>query len=269
VTRRHLTFLCESDRLAATLDEGEKTTGLLLVTGGNEIRSGAFSGQASLAASLAEQGFPVFRFDRRGVGDSEGINRGFRDEEADIRAALAAFREAAPQVSRVVGFGNCDAASALMLAGGAGCDALVLSNPWTIEEAGDAGDEGDDSGSDTTPPASAIRARYIAKLKNPREIARLLSGGVDYRKLLRGIARAVGPKAAPSTLAGDLRDGLAGFSGSVRILLAEADRTAQVFIENWDASDARIARCPKAGHAYVEPHARQWLETRLLESLND
>ena len=269
MTRRHLTFLCEGDRLAATLDEGEKTTGLLLVTGGNEIRSGAFSGQASLAASLAEQGFPVFRFDRRGVGDSEGINRGFRDEEADIRAALAAFREAAPHLSRVVGFGNCDAASALMLAGGAGCDALVLSNPWTIGVAGDAGDEGDDSGSDTTPPASAIRARYVAKLKNPREIARLLSGGVDYRKLLRGIARAVGPKAAPSTLAGDLRDGLAGFSGSVRILLAEADRTAQVFIENWDASDARIARCPKAGHAYVEPHARQWLEARLLESLND
>lgn len=269
MTRRHLTFLCEGDRLAATLDEGEKTTGLLLVTGGNEIRSGAFSGQASLAASIAEQGFPVFRFDRRGVGDSEGINRGFRDEEADIRAALAAFREAAPHLSRVVGFGNCDAASALMLAGGAGCDALVLSNPWTIGVAGDAGDEGDDSGSDTTPPASAIRARYVAKLKNPREIARLLSGGVDYRKLLRGIARAVGPKAAPSTLAGDLRDGLAGFSGSVRILLAEADRTAQVFIENWDASDARIARCPKAGHAYVEPHARQWLETRLLESLND
>ena len=269
MTRRHLTFLCEGDRLAATLDEGEKTTGLLLVTGGNEIRSGAFSGQASLAASLAEQGFPVFRFDRRGVGDSEGINRGFRDEEADIRAALAAFREAAPHLSRVVGFGNCDAASALMLAGGAGCDALVLSNPWTIGVAGDAGDEGDDSGSDTTPPASAIRARYVAKLKNPREIARLLSGGVDYRKLLRGIARAVGPKAAPSTLAGDLRDGLAGFSGSVRILLAEADRTAQVFIENWDASDARIARCPKAGHAYVEPHARKWLEARLLESLND
>ena len=268
MTRRHLTFLCEGDRLAATLDEGDKTSGLLLVTGGNEIRSGAFSGQAALAASLAEQGFPVFRFDRRGVGDSEGVNRGFRKEEADIRAALAAFREAAPQASHIVGFGNCDAASALMLAGGAGCDALVLSNPWTIEDTGEAdADAGEDI--DTTPPASAIRARYIAKLRNPREIARLLSGGVDYRKLLRGIARAVGPKAAPSTLAGDLRAGLSGFPGPVRILLAEADRTAQVFVENWDASDVRIARCPNAGHVYFEPHARQWLEARLLEALSD
>ena len=148
-----------------------------------------------------------------------------------------------------------------MLAGGGGCDALVLSNPWTIEDAEEDGE------SDATPPASAIRARYLAKLKNPREIARLLSGGVDYRKLLRGIARAAGPKAAPSTLAGDMRSGLSSFEGPVRILLAEADRTAQVFIENWDTADTRIARCPRAGHAYVEPHARAWLEERLLEAL--
>ena len=261
MTRRHLNFLCEGDRLAATLDEGAKETGLLLVTGGNEIRSGAFSGQAVLAASLAGQGYPVFRFDRRGIGDSEGTNRGFRDEGADIAAALTGFRHAAPHVERVVGFGNCDAASALMLAGGAGCDALVLSNPWTIEDADEDGEP------DATPPASAIRARYLARLKNPREIARLLSGGVDYRMLLRGIARAAGPKAAPSTLARDMRSGLSGFEGPVRILLAEADRTAQVFIENWDDTDARIARCPRAGHAYVEPHARAWLEERLLESL--
>ena len=72
MTRRHLTFLCEGDRLTGTIDEASNTTGLLLVSGGNEIRSGAFSGQAALAASLAEQGLPVFRFDRRGVGDSEG-----------------------------------------------------------------------------------------------------------------------------------------------------------------------------------------------------
>ncbi|GMM94487.1 hydrolase 1, exosortase A system-associated [Qipengyuania sp. MTN3-11] len=255
-----MTFPCEGNRLAGTLDSAPGTTGLLIVGGGNEIRSGAFSGQARIAAEIADAGYPVFRFDRRGIGDSEGANRGFRESGPDMAAALDAFRSLAPQLEKVVGFGNCDAASALMLAGGAGCDALVLSNPWTIENDGE-------SEADDTPPPSAIRSRYLAKLRNPREIARLLSGGVDYRKLLRGIARAVGPKAQPTSLAAEMQTALASFAGPVRILLAERDRTAQVFAESWDRLDNRIARCPGAGHAYVEPEARAWLRERLLEAL--
>ena len=127
--RLHLTFHCEGSTLAATLDTAPLTTGLLLVSGGNEIRSGAFRGQARLAQTIAKRGFPVFRYDRRGVGDSEGENLGFEHSAPDTRAALEAFRAIAPQINRVVALGNCDAASALMLAGGAGCDGLVLSNP--------------------------------------------------------------------------------------------------------------------------------------------
>ena len=63
-------------------------------------------------ATIAAAGFPVFRFDRRGIGDSEGDNRDFRKSSKDIAAALLAFRAIAPQVQRVTGFGNCDAASA-------------------------------------------------------------------------------------------------------------------------------------------------------------
>ncbi|OBX20361.1 hydrolase 1, exosortase A system-associated [Erythrobacter sp. QSSC1-22B] len=256
MSRLALTFNCQGATLAGTLDTAPGTSGLLLVSGGNEIRSGAFAGQARFAAEIARAGFPVFRFDRRGTGDSEGPNRGFRNESEDIAAALAAFRAMTPQLGRVIGMGNCDAASALMLAGGARCDALVLSNPWTIEE----------SSADSTPPAAAIRARYLAKLKNPREVVRLLSGEVDFRKLLRGVAKAATPKAAPSTLAAEMRAGLEKFDGPVRILLAEADRTAQVFAENW-GEDERIVRCAGAGHAYVEPHARQWLREQVLKAL--
>jgi predicted alpha/beta hydrolase len=121
MSRLPLTFGCGTLRLAATLDTAPGTAGLLIVSGGNEIRSGAFGGQAELAARIARAGFPVFRFDRRGVGDSEGENRGFRRSARDIAAAIEAFRAIAPQIERVVAFGNCDAASALMLGGGAGC----------------------------------------------------------------------------------------------------------------------------------------------------
>jgi len=258
VTRLSHTFGCGNLSLAGTLDTAPGASGLLIVSGGNEIRSGAFGGQADLAARIAAAGYPVFRFDRRGIGDSEGENRGFLHCAKDINAAIDAFRAMAPQVSRVVAFGNCDAASALMLARGAGVDALVLSNPWTIEQ---------NDGADQTPPPAAVRSRYFAKLKKPHEIMRLASGDVNLRKLARGLVRALGPNPPPSSLAKRMAEGLAGFAGPVRILLATADRTAQVFEAAWDRSDPRIRRCEGAGHAYVEPEHRAWLETQIIEML--
>ncbi|ROT95313.1 hydrolase 1, exosortase A system-associated [Altererythrobacter sp. FM1] len=255
MTRLHMTFECVDSMLAGTLDSARGTSGLLIVTGGNEVRSGAFSGQAALAARVAQAGYPVFRFDRRGVGDSGGENRGFRKSQRDIEAALAAFKAIAPHVDRVVGLGNCDAASALMLASGAGCDALVLSNPWTIESA------------DEAPPPSAVRARYWEKLKNPKEVARLITGGVHFGKLARGLMQASKVKARPTSLAGEMANGLNAFDGEVRILLASADRTAQAFIEQWDKGDRRVTHCERASHAWIEPHAQAFLDRNILAAL--
>jgi len=260
MTRHCLTFACGSLTLAGTLDTAAGSTGLLIVSGGNEIRAGAFGGQADMAARIARAGFPVFRFDRRGIGDSEGENRGFRKSAKDLSAALDAFRAMAPQVSRVVAFGNCDAASALMLVQGAGFDALALSNPWTIEQEASAAEP-------SAPPPAAVRTRYLEKLKNPREVKRLASGGVDLGKLARGMIQALRPAPPPSSLAQEMAAGLAAFKGEARILLATADRTAQVFEAAWDRNDPRIRRCEGAGHAYVEPEHRDWLEAQLLEML--
>jgi hypothetical protein len=155
----------------------------------------------------------------------------------------------------VVGFGNCDAASALMLGAGLGCDSLVLTNPWTIEH------------DDGAPPPAALRERYAAKLRDPKELVRLATGKVSLRKLAGGLGRALRPAAPPSSLAQDMAEGLASFTGPVDILLAQRDRTAQAFLGAWDAGDPRLARCPGASHAFVEPEAREWLFERLLAAL--
>lgn len=260
MSRLHFEFGCRGLTLAGSLDTAPGITGLLLVNGGNEIRSGAFSGQSQLAAGVAKKGFPVFRFDRRGTGDSEGDNRGFRKSSDDIAAALEAFRAMAPRVERVFAFGNCDAASALMLTSGAGFDGLILSNPWTIEETQETSHEPQHS-------PDAIRSRYAAKLKDPREIGRLLKGGVNLRKLTQGVIASMRPAAPISSLAEDMSEGLSAFAGNVQILLAEADRTAQLFESAWDSSDTRIKRCEGAGHAYVEPQHRVWLEEQILAAL--
>ena len=255
MSRRQVTFACEGETLAGTLDDAAGKAGLLLVSGGNEIRSGAFAGQAQLAGRLVAAGFPVFRYDRRGVGDSTGDNRGFRDSGPDIAAALAAFKAERPDLARVVGFGNCDAASALMLNAGAGCDALVLANPWTIEH------------DDGAPPPAAIRARYAEKLRNPKELVRLATGKVSLRKLAGGIKRAVGPPPPPTTLAEETQAGLARFEGPMRLLIAERDRSGQAFLAAWDAGDMRLARCPGATHAFVEPASRDWLFEQIVAAL--
>lgn len=255
MTRRHVTFTCGGYALAGSIDDAPGETGLVMVSGGNEIRAGAFSGMAELAARIAGAGHPVFRFDRRGVGDSEGDNRGFRHSAPDIAAAAAAFRANAPRLKRLYGFGNCDGASALVLSQGGGLDGLILANPWTIETEGAA------------PPPAAIRARYAEKLRNPNELMRLVKGKVSLPKLARGVAQALRPPPPPTSLADEIRGGVSDFAGPVHILLAERDRTAQAFLAVWDRSDPRIARCPAATHAFVEPHARDWLFTRIREAL--
>lgn len=255
MSRRHLTFTCEGATLAGTLDQGDAETGLLLVTGGNELRSGAWAGQAQLAARIAKAGFPVFRFDRRGVGDSDGPNGGFRSSAPDIAAALAAFRSHCPGLGRVIGFGNCDATSALMLTKAEGLDGLMLSNPWTIEQ------------DDAPPPPEAIRNHYRRRLADRGAVMRLLTGKVSLGKLIGSLRGAIRPAPPPTTLAQEMAEGIARFTGPIVFLLAERDRTAQAFRAAWRKDDPRIRTCPNATHSFVEPHARDWLAEQVLEML--
>lgn len=269
MNRRHFIFRCQGAALVGSLDLAPGATGLLIVSGGNEVRSGPWGSQAELATRIAASGFPVMRFDRRGVGDSDGTNGGFTSSAPDIAAALRAFRTQVPALERVVAFGNCDAASALMLAGGVGIDALVLANPWTFEPDGElveVSGSGDTSPATPMPP-SVLRAHYLRRLTDPRAIWRLLSGKVKVGKLASGLADAARANAGPSLLAQQMADGIADFAGPVHLLVAARDRTGQAFLANWDRNDPRLRICPNATHSFVEPQARIWLQGQILGGL--
>ncbi len=270
MNRRHLSFACGDDILVGSLDAAEAATGLLIVTGGNELRCGPYGAHAELADKIATAGFPVLRFDRRGVGDSSGENQDFTASAEDIAAAIAAFRSALPRLKRIVAYGNCDAASALMLAQGQGCDALVLANPWTYEpEPEPETDRAAEVPAEPQPQMTpgAIRAHYLRRLTDPRALVRLLTGKVKVRQLAGSLAAAAQAAPAPGQLAQDMAASLAQFSGPVTLLIAEHDRTGQVFLSQWNAADPRLRICPKAGHSFVEPPARIWLLGQLLGAL--
>ncbi|WNO52807.1 hydrolase 1, exosortase A system-associated [Stakelama saccharophila] len=262
--RRLIPFDCAGETLFGTLDEGMCEVGLLIVSGGNEIRMGAHRGMATLAQRLSHAGFPCFRFDRRGVGDSSGENRGFEHSREDIAAALREFRRQAPRLRRIVAFGNCDAATALALFhGDLGIDALVLANPWIVE-----------TGDDALPPPAAIRARYLERLRDPGAWLRLLRGGVDLRKAWRGIRRLTAERGAGDALGTRFADALATSAAPVTILLAERDNTARAFSAAWGrladrGLRARIAlrRLPSASHSFAPPADKAWLEQQIIAAL--
>ena len=268
MNRRHFTFSCEGAALAGSIDMAAATTGLLIVSGGNEVRSGPFGSQAALADRIATAGFPVMRFDRRGVGDSEGENVTFAASAADIAAALNAFRAHVPTLKRIVAFGNCDAASALMLAEGAGCNALVLANPWTFEpEVEEPAEAEVVSEPEPQMTPQLLRRHYFKRLTDPRALLRLVTGKVEVGKLATSLKEAVKPASGPTSLAQQMAAGLERFAGSAAILIAEHDRTAQAFLSHWDKADPRLRRCPEASHSFIEPQARIWLQGQLLAAL--
>jgi exosortase A-associated hydrolase 1 len=105
---------------------------LAVVAGGPQYRAGVGRGMVSLARMLASHGVPVLRFDYRGLGDSSGEFLGFNHIAEDLQAAVNAFRQAVPELKRVVLWGGCDAASAAMIhgCGVTGVESLILGNPW-------------------------------------------------------------------------------------------------------------------------------------------
>ncbi len=240
--RRLIAFPCEGETLAGTLDEAAGETGLLVISGGNEIRIGAHRGMALLAQRLAAENIPVFRFDRRGIGDSTGENRGYASAASDIAAAARTFRAHAPHVRTLAAFGNCDAATALALFGrAAGIDHLILANPWIVEE------------QDDLPPAAAIRARYAERIRDPRQWLRLVTGKVSITKLASGL-RKISWKDSESqdTLSGRFFVALAE-RPSTRIILATGDATAIAFADAARRASypGPITRIDTASHSFA------------------
>lgn len=258
--RRMIDFDCEGARLVATLYEGANTTGLLIVSGGNEIRSGAHAGQAAMAAHFAALGYPVFRYDRRGIGESEGDNGGFENSAVDITAAVSAFRHELPDMQQLVAFGNCDAATALALFHeGVAIDALILANPWVIENA--------QAETSTPPTSAAVRTRYWNRLKNPHSLVDLLTGKINLRKLAGGLVRAA-QSDTPTGLAGRLASALANSPLTTTLLIADRDTTAMAFMPAWQSTgyadvrtrqDILLHRCSTASHSFADTQAKAWL----------
>jgi exosortase A-associated hydrolase 1 len=262
--RRIVSFVCEGATLLGTIDEASATTGLLIVSGGNEIRMGAHRGMAALAKDVAEAGHPVFRFDRRGIGDSEGENGGFSSSKADLAAALAAFRAEYPGVSRIIAFGNCDAATALILHG-TDVDVLVLANPWAIDPV------------DELPPPAAIKDRYAKRLRDPKAWIALFSGKLNLTAAFRGLRRIAAAPKSKGGLVDQVATALSANTRLTKIIAATGDNTAIAFLDAWQSdlfaparnrADVELIKLDSSSHSFASDEDYAALKSTLLAALS-
>ena len=145
-----------------------------------------------------------------------------------------------------------------MLFGAAsGIDRLILANPWVVEPV------------DDLPPTAAIRARYAARLRDPREWWRLARGGVDLRKLVKGLTRVATAPSQHGALAARLAGTLHMWSDRATVLLAEGDTTAIAYRDAMTRLGVETATfvCPTMSHSFARAGDAAWLEERIVAVL--
>jgi exosortase A-associated hydrolase 1 len=220
--RRAITFACEGDWLVGVLDvpAAPRSRGVLFIVGGPQYRAGSHRQFALLARALAQEGCAAMRFDYRGMGDSEGAMRDFEQVNDDVRCAVDAFFAQVPELTEVVLWGLCDAASAATLyaAGDARVSGLVLLNPWVRTEAGAA--------------RATLKHYYRARLLDPGLWTKILKGRFNFRAAAASLKRLLGSAAAapaPAALPQRMAEGLRRFDGKLLVLLSGADLTAHEF----------------------------------------
>ena len=231
-------FECEGVPLIGILHRSVQPSrrGVLFVVGGGpQYRVGGHRQLTLWSRFLCARGYPAFRFDYRGMGDSHGSFRGFEDVGQDIRAAVDKFFASVDGLEEIVLWGECDAASAILLYAHRDLrvKGVVLLNPWVHTDAGQA--------------KAVLRFYYLNRVMQPsfwRKVVGLkfnpLASISSVLSLWRQLRATAAPAHAPGArldaeIPGDLPlpdrllMGLQRFRGPVLLVLSGRDLIAREF----------------------------------------
>jgi exosortase A-associated hydrolase 1 len=244
IDQRALRFYCSGSSLVGVVDIPERSTGrgVLLLADSEQYRVGSHRQFTLLSRLLAKLGVPVMRFDRRGMGDSEGEPHSFDAIEDDIRAAMKEFFIQAPQMKEtvIIGLGDAALAAALYAPLDERVCALVLLNPLPGQAI------------DAMEP---LRHHYLARLGEVafwKKVARgqldLASGAATLRQNWRQAIRK-----QRNELPRRIAASLSGFDGQLLLVLGGEDLAARHFARVLARHHARF-RCvevAQADHAFA------------------
>ncbi len=267
-------FPCEGEALVGILAKpaSPADAGVVLIVGGPQYRAGSHRQFVLLSRALATAGYPVLRFDYRGMGDSSGAQRDFESASRDVGAAIDQLQQRVPTVQRIVLWGLCDGASAALLYCHETQDPRVkgmcLLNPWVRSEASLA--------------KTQVKHYYTQRLRQKEFWVKLLSGKVALSALSGFAAKlrqSSGDAKQPQNELGTFQQRMAkawhGFGGHILLVLSGDDYTAKEFVEHAQTDVAwknyvghdQLTRhkIPGVDHTFSNAAARQQVERITLD----
>jgi uncharacterized protein len=283
-TEEGLAFDCSGETLIGILHRPTieaADSGVLIVVGGPQYRAGSHRQFTLLARALAVAGYPVLRFDYRGMGDSSGAQRSFEEVSDDIGAAITAGQQRLPYLHRWLLWGLCDGASAALLYWHTTRDTrvrgLCLVNPWVRTQEGLA--------------STHVKHYYLQRALQRDFWQKVFRGRVArhaVRDLVRNLRLAGASKRAEREQSDNgsadsarsfqsrMAQAWALFDGPILLLLSGDDLTAQEFVEHarrpeWRSAMSRpnLTRIDLAGanHTFSSSNDRYRAETSTLDWL--
>lgn len=225
-TEEPLVFPCEGSALVGILHHTPAArceVAVLVIVGGPQYRVGSHRQFVSSAHALAAAGYPVLRFDYRGMGDSEGEFRGFEHVAEDIKSAIDVLCQTCHPRRGVVLFGLCDAASAALTycLSDPRIVGLILVNPWVRSAQSQA--------------EVVVKRYYTSRLRQADFWRKMATGHFDFfgslGSLIGNLKRAVRHPGHVEAMGyiDAMRSGLVQFAGPVMIVQSGRDLTADEF----------------------------------------
>ena len=205
-----LTFDCDGEALVGILHRppgaaAPARRGVIVVVGAPQYRVGSHRQFVLLARALSAAGFPVLRFDYRGMGDSGGAFAGFEGVNRDIAAAVDCLFEQVEGLNDVVLWGLCDGASAagFYAASDPRVGGLIILNPWVR--------------TGQTLARARLTGYYVERLLSRAFWSKVFGAKLDFKdswRDLSGAVAAVASGTAKETVAKDKEHGPAPASAS-------------------------------------------------------
>lgn len=267
---RPLCFPCHQSWLYGVLGvpSQPRSRGIVIIVGGPQYRVGSHRQFTLLARGIAAAGYPVLRFDYRGMGDSDGSAQTFDTVNDDIRCAIDHMIAELPHINEIVIWGLCDGASAAVFYANqdSRVKGLVLANPWVRTEEGIA--------------KTYLKHYYFSRLFDSALWEKMFTGGFHFITAAKTFIRVIGDAffhrkkqvTVSSTNASETTplpdrvfDGLSRFHGKVLFIMSGNDLTAKEFLALCRSSKAwrkllqssRVSRLdlPDADHTFAR---REW-----------